>query len=211
MTDATTYISAIVLGAGFGINGAVSPGPMQTLLISESLLNGLRSSWRVAISSLVTDPIALTVALFFFASAPDWCVAVIAFAGALVLSRIAWSELQTKTEDFEFHKKQPISFLQIWITNLTNPNLWIYSFTVNGTLISEFWRKGGLSLTLVYLITAYSVMIGCNLTIGGVVGAAKTLFNVKGLVYINRFLGIVLFLLALGFVYTGALKLGLFS
>ena len=42
MTELTAaYASAIVLGSGFGFQGSVSPGPLQTLMISETLSNGV--------------------------------------------------------------------------------------------------------------------------------------------------------------------------
>ncbi|MBQ9873998.1 MAG: LysE family transporter [Thermoguttaceae bacterium] len=205
----TTYASAASLGAGFGINGSISPGPMQTLLISETLLNGVKSSWRVAIISLVSDPIALTIAILALTNLPDWAVACFAFAGATVLFKIAWGAIKTKSEDFELKKKAPISFFQIWLANVTNPNLWIYSFTINGIAISEFWKQGGFPLSATYVFAFYSTMIACNFATAFIVGAMRRAFKPKGLVIANRVLGILMFALALGFVYTGITKVGL--
>ena len=201
------YFSAIALGAGLGLQGSISPGPLQTLLISETLSNGVRSSWRAAFAPIMSDPIALSIALTVAMTLPDWGIALVAFIGAVMLSWIAWSVLRTKAEDFAFQKKPPLSILQIWGVNMTNPNLWIYSFTINAILIRNFWEKGGLELAATYLLAFFVTMISCNLAIVGIVGALKKVFNPKALVVVNRVLGCVLILLAVKFVHLGLVKL----
>ncbi|MBP5621353.1 MAG: LysE family transporter [Thermoguttaceae bacterium] len=201
------FLTAVALGVGIGFQGSVSPGPLQTLLISETLSNGVRSSWRAAFAPVMSDPIALTIALTVVMSVPNWTIALIAFLGAAILCRIAWSELKTKAEDFELHKKPRRSLFQIWVVNITNPNLWIYSFTVNGLLISQFWTKGGLWLAFAYLCAFFVTIVSCNLATVGIVGALKQAFNPKALVVVNRILGFALLFLALRFVYLGLVKL----
>ena len=207
METTSLYLTAIALGVGIGFQGSVSPGPLQTLLISETLSNGVRSSWRAAFAPVMSDPIALTIALAFVMSFPNWMIALIAFAGAAILCGIAWSELKTKAEDFEFQKKPRRSLSQIWAVNITNPNLWIYSFTVNALLIRQFWEKGGLLLPVAYLLTFFVTIVSCNLATVGIVGALKQVFNPKALVVVNRILGCALFFLAIRFVYLGLVKL----
>ncbi len=208
MTETTgLYLAAAALGVGFGFQGSFSPGPLQTLLISETLSNGARSSWRAAFAPVLSDPIALTLALTVVMSVPNWTIALIAFFGAAILCRIAWSELNAKAEDFEFHKKPRRSLFQIWVVNITNPNLWIYSFTVNSLLIRDFWEKGGAWLAGFYLVCFFVSIVSCNLATVGIVGALKRVFNPKSLVIVNRILGVALFFLALRFIYLGLTKL----
>lgn len=205
LPSTSLFLSALALGAGFGVNGSVSPGPMMTLLVSETLTNGIKSSWRVAIASLISDPIAIFVAILTLNAVPDWTIGLIAFLGAAMLFRIAWGQLKTKATDFETQDRPRISLFDIWATNATNPNLWIYAFTVNGLLITQFWKKGGLALTGTYVLAFYGTMIACNLTIAAILGSTRKLFSPKALVVVNRVLGVALILLAIGFVYTGAL------
>lgn len=205
------YLATIGLGVGFGFNGSVSPGPLQNLLISETLSHGFRSSWRVAIAPLVTDPIALIIAILTLTSIPNWTYALIAFVGATILLRIAWGQLCTKAEDFELQHKPRRSFFEIWSVNITNPNLWIYSFTVNGVFLREFWEKDGPGLVIAYLLSFFVTLVGCNLSTAGIVAMLKKAFNPKGLVFVNRILGIALLFIVARFVYLGVVNLGLIT
>lgn len=102
-------MSACVLGSIFGFQGSVSPGPLQTVIITETLANGIRSSWRAAVIPLCTDPIALCIALFIVANVSNSILAAIAFLGAALLCRVAWLQFRTTENDFKFQTKKRLS------------------------------------------------------------------------------------------------------
>ena len=53
-----TYLSA---GVVLGLSAGFSPGPLMTLVISQTLRHGIREGVKVAVAPLVTDlPIILT-------------------------------------------------------------------------------------------------------------------------------------------------------
>lgn len=79
LSIASDYLRARVLGSIFGFQGSVSPDPLLTIIISETLANGIRSSWRAAVIPLCTDPIALCIAIFIVANVPNAVLATIAF------------------------------------------------------------------------------------------------------------------------------------
>ena len=205
----TGYTSAIALGAGFGFYGAVSPGPLQTLIISETLSNGVRSSWRASLAPLMCDPIALAIALFCVSHVPDWTIALIAFGGATVLTRIALAEIKTTAEDFDFQKKHRRSLLQIWIVNMSNPNLWIGAFTLNGLWIHNFWEKGGVTLAVAYIVSYFISIVATYLAMAILVGVCKKALNTNWLARVNRVLGVMLLVMALMFIWLGLQKIGL--
>ncbi len=209
--DALTagYLSAITYGALFGFQGAVSPGPLQTVIISESLSHGMRSSWRAAVVPPLTDPFALVIAIFFVSQAPLAFLAAIAICGAAMLCRIAWSQFKTTGSDFEFQTKSRLSFPTIWLTNFLNPNLWIFSFTINAIQINHYNKAFGLGVAATFLMTFFVMICATNLSIALVVSRCRRFFNVKWLVTINRILGVFLLLVASRFIYMGVGYLGL--
>ena len=212
MTELTAaYASAIVLGSGFGFQGSVSPGPLQTLMISETLSNGVRSSWRAAIVPLVTDPIALVVSLVIVSNISDAAIAIISFIGAFILCRIAWSELRTTADDFNFQRKPPRPWFEIWLVNFTNPNLWIFAFTVNGLQIHDYWTKWGGGVASAYILSFAAVLIFFNILTIVVVGRFKRALNANWLALINRALGIFLIVVTLRFVYICFVRMGILN
>ena len=208
---ASGYMSACVLGSIFGFQGSVSPGPLQTVIITETLANGIRSSWRAAVIPLCTDPIALCLALFIVANVPNSILAAIAFLGAALLCRVAWLQFRTTENDFKFQTKKRLSLFSIWATNILNPNLWIFTFTINAFQIHDYYTEGGFGVAATYLSTFFLVLCACNLSVAVIVAALKRVFNPFWLVRVNRVLGVFLLLVAVRFVILGATKLGVFD
>ncbi|MGI6401566.1 MAG: LysE family translocator [Thermoguttaceae bacterium] len=204
-------LSAIAYGVLFGFQDSISPGPLQTLIISESLSHGMRSSWRAAIVPTVSDPVALAVAIFFVSRASDAFLAAIAIFGAAILCRIAWSELTTTDKDFGFQTRPRLSFMTIWFTNIFNPNLWIFSFTINAIQINHYNKNFGLGVAALYFTTFLVVMCATNLTIAFIISRNRHAVNVKWRVAINRILSVFLLLVAFRFLYMGAGYLGFLS
>ena len=207
-TLTSAYVAAGLLGAGFGFQGSVSPGPLQTIIISETLSHGVKSSWRAAVISPCSDPIALVVALFLVSNIPDAALAVIAFFGATLLVRFAWLQFKTTASDFDFQTKPRSSFWTIWATNVLNPNLWIFSFSINALQISSFYSDHGLGVAAAYLASFFISICFFNLSTACLVAKLKEVFNVKWLVRINRALGVFLLVVAFRFVYMGLVKIG---
>ena len=199
----TCFLSAAALGTFFGFQGSVSPGPLQTVIISESLSRGVRSSWRAATISLVSDPFALVVAVFFVSNLPNAFLAGISFLGALTLWRIAWLQFHTSDGDFSFQTQSRLSFFSIWTTNMFNPNLWIFSFTINAVQIHDFFRDGGIVAVALYLSAFFISICSCNLLIALLASKSRRFFDVKRLVIINRVLGLFLLVVSARFIYMG--------
>lgn len=205
----TALVGAIAMGAGLGFFGAVSPGPLQTIIVSETLANGARSAWRAAFAPVCTDPFALALALFVVSNISGGALACVAFAGAALLFRIAWAEFRTTEADFDFSQKPRRPFYLIVALNFLNPNLWIYSFTVNALNVSAFQRDCGWGVASTYLLAFFVSITLCNLAIVFLVAGLKTFFNARWLVYVNRALSVFLTVVALRFIWLGCEKLGL--
>ncbi len=205
----TGYITACTLGAMLGFQGSVSPGPLQAIIISETLSNGIKSSWRAAIIPAITDPFALVIALFFVSSVPNTVLAIISFLGALLLGRLAWLQFRTTEDDFVYQKKPRLSFWTIWFTNFFNPNLWIFSFAINAVQIHDFYVNYGFWVAAAYILAFDVLIFTGNLGTAYLVAKLKELFNAKWLVRVNRCLSLSLFAVAVYFVYMGFADLGL--
>ncbi|MDO5309188.1 MAG: LysE family transporter [Planctomycetia bacterium] len=212
MTSLTTaYLAAGSLATLFAFQGAVSPGPLQTVIISETLSNGLRSSWRAACISTITDPIALFVALCVVSSASSTWLACIAFFGATLLIRFALSQFRATAVQFENHSKKPVKLWTIWLVNITNPNLWIFSFTISAFQIHDFYIHYGFGVASTYVLTFFVMITAFNLMVAFLAGQLRRYFNGVWLARINRILGVFLILVAIRFIWLGLGYLGVFG
>lgn len=88
----------LVAGAALGLSAGVSPGPLTTLIIAESLRGGWPAGFRVALAPLITDSLLVTLALLIIALLPAWGLAWIGVIGGLIpvwmgcgTVRVAWA------------------------------------------------------------------------------------------------------------------------
>jgi len=77
-------------GAALGLTAAASPGPFQTLLISESLAGGWRRGAPVAFAPLITDLPIILLTLFLLDQIPATFLRGVSLAGGLFVLYLAW-------------------------------------------------------------------------------------------------------------------------
>ncbi len=53
--DFTLFVRSFAQGAALGFSAASTPGSLQTLLISETLLGGFKRGARITLTPLITD------------------------------------------------------------------------------------------------------------------------------------------------------------
>ena len=80
MTDAS-FLSYFLQGAALGFAAAITPGPFQTYLISESLSGGWRRGAPVAFAPLLSDLPIILLSLFLLNQLPENFLQIISLAG----------------------------------------------------------------------------------------------------------------------------------
>jgi threonine/homoserine/homoserine lactone efflux protein len=86
-----TILALLLQGAALGLTAAASPGPFQTLLISESLAGGWRRGAPVAFAPLITDLPIILISLFVLDQIPQGFLRFISLAGGLFVLYLAWT------------------------------------------------------------------------------------------------------------------------
>ncbi len=180
-------------GAALGFSAAATPGSLQTLLISETLLGGFKRGARITLAPLITDAPIIIAVLFVLQRVPPIAVQLLSLAGGLFVLYLAWSlfkqwrrhvPLQVNVEG-----AQPIGWRGLWrasIVNWLNPNPYIFWTLVGGpTLIAALNQSIGYGVA--FLVGMYGVFIGSMLIIVAVFHFARNLGPrvVRGLLLIS--------------------------
>ncbi|MCF0234024.1 MAG: LysE family transporter [Thermoguttaceae bacterium] len=203
MDFTTSVFGALAFGASMGVQGAVSTGPLQNIIVTESLSNGFRSSWRAAFAPVLSDPVVIFLALTAFSFATNTFLGVVAFVGAIWLLRIAYDGVRTTEANFEFETAKPTPMWKILATNFTNPNLWIFSTSVNALNARNYANEVGIWASVVYLASFWGSIVLCNLAIAFVVAKSRGKLNKTALKWICRALGVAMAVIAVWFFYIG--------
>ncbi len=180
-------------GAALGISAAATPGSLQTLLISETLLGGFKRGARITLAPLITDAPIIVAVLLILNQVPPVVLRLLSVAGGLFVLYLVWgllkqwrSGVQVKTN---VEGAQPIGWKGLWravIVNWLNPNPYIFWTLVGGpTLIAALDQS--LAYGAAFLVGMYGVFIGSMLIIAAVFHFARNLGPrvVRGLLLIS--------------------------
>jgi threonine/homoserine/homoserine lactone efflux protein len=191
--DISLWVRFFSQGAALGLTAAATPGSLQTLLISETLLGGLKRGARVTLAPLITDAPIIVAVLFVLQRVPPIVVQTLSLAGGVFVLYLAWGlfkQWQAGTAvQTEVAATQPIGWKGLWrasIVNWLNPNPYLFWTLVGGpTLIAALSQSVWYGVA--FLVGMYSVFIGGMLIIAAVFHFARRLGPrvVRGLLLIS--------------------------
>ncbi len=191
---------SLLFGIIFGLAAGLSPGPLITLVVSETLKNGKKEGIEVAISPLISEsPIILFVLVILSSVAENSILmGVISLLGACFLIYLGLSNLRAVKESKD-HLGKDNALLRGITTNLLNPNTYLFWLTIGGPRILES-AQVHISATILFILGFYMMLVGSKTAVAIVVDKSKTLVKSKYYAYIIRALGVVLIVFALTFV-----------
>jgi len=192
---------SLLFGIVVGLAAGLSPGPLITLVVSETLKNGKKEGIEVAISPLISEsPIILFVLLILSSVGGNFFVlGVISLLGALFLIYLGMSNLTADVKESREHLGKDNALLRGITTNLLNPNTYMFWLTIGGPRILEN-AMVDISAAIFFVIGFYTMLVGSGTVVAVFVAKSKTLINGKYYAHIIRVLGIVLIVFALVFV-----------
>jgi len=94
MTTGLTYITTAFF---LGLTGLI-PGPLLTLVISETLKHGSKEGIKIAVSPLITDLPIILVTIFIMSrfGTADYILGAVAFGGSAYLIYLAYESFSFK-------------------------------------------------------------------------------------------------------------------
>ena len=158
----------ILQGIGFGVAAASQPGPFQTYLISQSLINGWRRTLPAALAPLVSDGPIIALCMLVLSQVPVGMEkALYAVSGMFILylafgSYASWRG-NTMTVTAENTTRQ--SVWKAALMNSLSPGPYIFWTLVTGPILVSGWREspvngiGFLAGFYVTIVTALAAII----------------------------------------------------
>ena len=196
-------------GIVFGLSAGLSPGPLMTLVIAETLKEGIPAGIRIAVAPLITDPFIIAGSLLLlatFAHAMAF-IGVVALLGGLFIARMGYENITFSGVDPSATAPMASQLRTGVVANLLNPNPYLFWLTVGGPLILKASRSGILSAAL-FLILFYGCRVGSKILVATTVGHSRQFLQSKVYIGIIRSLGIFLGVFAWFFFKEGLRYLG---
>jgi threonine/homoserine/homoserine lactone efflux protein len=201
----SSLIQAFILpGLSFGLAAGISPGPLLTLVIGETLKGGWRRGIRIALAPILSDgPIVLVAALLVGAASNlNFFLGTISLAGGLFLLYIGYESLKTKRGiDIQAIRNAPSAeiksanrgaLLRGIITNYLNPAPYVFHFTISAPIVARSFAAGQFSFGLIFLLAFFSTIVGVKIVAAFIVDRSQSLLTGMAYVWLMRFLGVML-------------------
>ena len=165
-------MTELLLGIGLGLSAGISPGPLQTLVVTTSLRAGFGAGVRVAIAPLLTDTPIVVASVLAISAVPEGWVRGIAIAGGLAIVAMGiWEIWHARANAARTDEAGGASdMLKGAIVNLLNPHPWIFWIGVGAPTLVTAWRDSP-GLGIAFLAGFYTLIVGSKVVIAGIVAA----------------------------------------
>ncbi len=214
MKDKANIMMIASLGVGIvlGLSAGLSPGPLLTLVISQTLKHNIKEGVKVALAPLITDLPIILISTFVLSRLANFqtLLGIISLIGGLFVIYLAYESFQTTKLDTNPQDTEPHSLRKASIVNALNPNPYLFWLSVGAPTIIRAWEENPFSV-LAFAIGFYTCLVGSKVLVASLVSKSRQFFINKTYVYLMRVLGALLLIFALLLFRDGLNLLGLLT
>lgn len=208
MTQTITYLT---MGAVFGLTAGISPGPLLTLVISETLRHNKTEGVKIAVAPLITDiPIVLlTIFILSKMASSDIVLGLISILGGIFIAYLGYDSIRSKGIEIDVQNLKPKSIRKGIIVNILSPHPYIFWLMVGAPITVKAYQASPVA-AFVFIIAFYVMLIGSKISIALIVDKSRAILKNKVFIWTLRILGLVLLIFAILLIKEGIRYLGLF-
>jgi len=194
-------LAYLLPGLALGLSAGISPGPLLTLVMTQTLKHGVREGVKVSLAPLATDLPIIIVALFILdrLTTLDPVLGAISLFGAGYLIYLGYESLMFKGDMPADQAEAPHSIRKGIVANFLNPSPYMFWFSIGGPLMLKAFDIGPLAAAL-FIVPFYLLLVGAKCVVALVAGRSRHFLKSRYYVYTVRALGLVLCLFGLMFV-----------
>jgi len=203
-------ISYLLTGIMFGLGAGLTPGPLMTLVFTETLKHGTREGIKVSMAPLITDSPIIIISIFLLSELSDinLIIGIISVIGAGYVVYLGYESITFKGIDLDEDKIAPQSIRKGILANVFNPNPYIFWVSVGAPIILKAVQVNWIS-AFSFLFAMYFFLVGSKITTAIILGKSRHMLKNKYYIYLLRGLGIALLIFAFIYFKDGLLYLNL--
>ncbi|MBN1560919.1 LysE family translocator [candidate division KSB1 bacterium] len=188
-------------GLIFGLSSGISPGPLTTLLVSETLMHRTRAGIKVAFAPLITDGPIILCCFFLLAQFSNLPLVfgIVSLVGAFYIFYLGIKSIRLDHFVIDAEIDHSHSLMKGILTNALNPHPYIFWLSIGSTTMIKALdvHPGALAL---FLAGFYFCLVGAKIVLAMLVGASRRFLSNRIFIVINNALGAILILFA-GFLF----------
>jgi threonine/homoserine/homoserine lactone efflux protein len=197
----------LTIGTILGLSAGLAPGPLLTLVVSETMAHDIRAGIKVALAPLITDLpiILLTVFALSRLSGFNSILGIISLLGGVLVLVMGIEGLKAKGVQLDTKKVEPKSLAKGILVNIFSPHPYLFWLSVGAPTMTRAMDVS-IFAAAAFVISFYFLLIGSKITLAILVGKSKKALTGRPYIYTMKFLGFTLCLLAI-FLFRDGLKL----
>lgn len=187
----------LVSGIVFGLSAGLAPGPLLTLVLTETLKHGWRAGIRVAFAPLVTDLPIVVLSLLVIAhvARSHLVMGVISLFGAGFVAYLGYETFFSPGIEQGNASSNVRSLRKGIIVNLLNPHPYLFWITVGSPIIIRAYREG-MPQAVSFVAGFYFLLVGSKVALSLLTAGARHLLLGRAYRLCMRGLGVLLWLFA---------------
>jgi threonine/homoserine/homoserine lactone efflux protein len=200
----------LISGALFGLAAGLSPGPLLTLVISETLKHSRKEGIIIASTPVLTDVPIILLSVFILKklSGFNFALGGISILGGFFIAYLAYESFTIKRIGFDPQNIKIQSLEKGIITNMLSPHPYLFWMTVGAPTILKAFRISPMS-GLLFLLGFYLFLVGSKITTAFIVDKSKSFLQSDTYIYIIRTSGVALSVFAILFIREGLKLFGI--
>jgi threonine/homoserine/homoserine lactone efflux protein len=200
-------VNFLTMGSILGLSAGFAPGPLLTLVISETLRHDVKSGVKVALAPMITDLPIIMLTLFILVKLSGFhkVLGIISCMGGFFVLYLGWQSMVTKGVELDLQGTRSKSLAKGIIVNTLNPHPYLFWLGVGGPTVTKAMNLGMVA-PLAFIGSFYVLLVGSKILIAVLVGKSRSFLIGNGYIYTMRLLGVALCALAI-FLFRDGFKL----
>ncbi len=197
------------MGLVLGLSAGMAPGPLLTLVVSETLRYHVGAGIRVALAPLISDlPIVLvSVGILSTMAGFEAVLGGISLVGGLVVFRMGIHAMKIRALEIGTEMPHHNALAKGVLVNVLSPHPYLFWITVGAPLVHRALAVN-LAAAGAFILGFYLFLVGSKVVLALVVARSRRVIKGRVYVWIMRGLGLILCLLALVLVKDGLTLIG---
>jgi len=186
-----------VTGILLGLSAGIVPGPLLTLVISETVRHNKKAGILAALAPVVTDLPIILISVFILLKLSHFneVLGTISICGALFISYLAYENITVKNVYVSEQKSGAQSLKKGVITNFLSPHPYLFWMVVGAPIMMKAYQVSIASVA-VFIAGFYVFLVGSKIMVAFLVERSKTFLKSTGYIYTIRILGGILIIFA---------------
>lgn len=187
----------LISGIVFGLSAGLAPGPLITLVLTETFRHGYKAGIKVAFAPIITDlPIVvLTLLVISKLSSSNLALGLISLSGAFFVVYLGFETFTSPEITTSSADREPQSLRKGILTNMLSPHPYLFWMTVGAPMVMQASSRGAVHVSA-FVIGFYFFLIGSKIAVSILAGRARHLIIGRAYRHCMRGLGVLLWVFA---------------